>query len=272
MLPEVVWLDVGGIETPSAGVMAGWVEEGARKASIDDETDHVDAEVLRGMLAAKSALDLLNDSRAFSDARARANPFEGIKKEFFLNRAALKMAAIDTALEGIFSCADAPDPPSAYDEAVSWHYRAASEAARGQHAAPGQPPPPPPPPKPAPGLLYFGDVAAGPGGFAEYVLWRRGGSAKGFGFTLRGDHDFTPGRSPLSPYLPLSPRRRPRLYARPLPRLRAGRAFPPLLRPGQRRRPVLVAQPARAARARDALDGRARAAHDDGRRRLRRVG
>ena len=137
VLPEVVWLDVGGIETPSAGVMAGWVEEGARKASIDDETDHVDAEVLRGMLAAKSALDLLDDSRAFSDARARANPFEGIKKEFFLNRAALKMAAIDTALEGIFSCADAPDPPSAYDEAVSWHYRAASEAARGQHAAPG---------------------------------------------------------------------------------------------------------------------------------------
>ena len=41
-----------------------------------------------------------------------------------------------------------------------------------------------------PGALFFGDVAGGPGGFSEYVLWRRGGSAKGFGFTLRGDHDF----------------------------------------------------------------------------------
>ena len=34
-------------------------------------------------------------------------------------------------------------------------------------------------------------MAAGPGGFSEYILWRRGASAKGFGFTLRGDHDFT---------------------------------------------------------------------------------
>lgn len=46
------------------------------------------------------------------------------------------------------------------------------------------------PPRPAPDLLCFGDIAAGPGGFSEYLLWRRGGAAKGFGFTLRGDHDF----------------------------------------------------------------------------------
>ena len=45
-------------------------------------------------------------------------------------------------------------------------------------------------PRPAPALLCFGDVAAGPGGFSEYILWRRGASAKGFGFTLRGKHDF----------------------------------------------------------------------------------
>ena len=35
-------------------------------------------------------------------------------------------------------------------------------------------------------LLYFGDICAGPGGFSEYVLWRKGWQAKGFGFTLRG--------------------------------------------------------------------------------------
>ena len=47
-------------------------------------------------------------------------------------------------------------------------------------------------PRPAPSVLYFGDVAAGPGGFSEYILWRRGGGAKGFGFTLNvPDNDFT---------------------------------------------------------------------------------
>jgi cap1 methyltransferase len=39
-------------------------------------------------------------------------------------------------------------------------------------------------------LLYFADVCAGPGGFTEYVLWREGWNAKGFGFTLRGGNDF----------------------------------------------------------------------------------
>jgi len=39
-------------------------------------------------------------------------------------------------------------------------------------------------------LLYFADICAGPGGFSEYVLWRRGCDAKGFGFTLKGSNDF----------------------------------------------------------------------------------
>jgi len=39
-------------------------------------------------------------------------------------------------------------------------------------------------------LLYFADVCAGPGGFTEYVLWRKGWTAKGFGFTLRSSNDF----------------------------------------------------------------------------------
>ena len=40
-------------------------------------------------------------------------------------------------------------------------------------------------------LLYFADICAGPGGFSEYVLWRKKkGDAKGFGFTLKGSCDF----------------------------------------------------------------------------------
>ena len=39
-------------------------------------------------------------------------------------------------------------------------------------------------------LLYFADICAGPGGFSEYVLWRKKCHAKGFGFTLKGPNDF----------------------------------------------------------------------------------
>jgi cap1 methyltransferase len=38
--------------------------------------------------------------------------------------------------------------------------------------------------------LYFVDICAGPGGFSEYVLWRKKNKSKGFGMTLRGDNDF----------------------------------------------------------------------------------
>lgn len=36
-------------------------------------------------------------------------------------------------------------------------------------------------------LLYFADICAGPGGFSEYMLWRKGWHCKGFGFTLKGN-------------------------------------------------------------------------------------
>lgn len=39
-------------------------------------------------------------------------------------------------------------------------------------------------------LLYFADICAGPGGFSEYVLWRKKGESKGFGLTLKGSNDF----------------------------------------------------------------------------------
>lgn len=36
-------------------------------------------------------------------------------------------------------------------------------------------------------IFYFAYVCAGPGGFTEYMLWRKGFyNAKGFGFTLKG--------------------------------------------------------------------------------------
>lgn len=40
------------------------------------------------------------------------------------------------------------------------------------------------------GPYYFADVCAGPGGFSEYILWRKGWAFKGFGLTLKSDNDF----------------------------------------------------------------------------------
>ena len=37
-------------------------------------------------------------------------------------------------------------------------------------------------------LLYFADICAGPGGFTEYMLYRTKWHAKGYGFTLKGEH------------------------------------------------------------------------------------
>ena len=36
-------------------------------------------------------------------------------------------------------------------------------------------------------VLYFADICAGPGGFSEYILWRKKWHAKGFGITLKGN-------------------------------------------------------------------------------------
>ncbi|VDP11960.1 unnamed protein product [Soboliphyme baturini] len=39
-------------------------------------------------------------------------------------------------------------------------------------------------------MFYFADICAGPGGFAEYILWRKGYPSHGFGLTLKGKDDF----------------------------------------------------------------------------------
>jgi len=84
-------------------------------------------------------------------ARTRSNPFETIRSAGYLNRAAVKMANINRACNFMFT---------------------------DQHLSPNE-------------LLYFADVCAGPGGFSEYILSRKKWHAKGFGFTLKNQNDFT---------------------------------------------------------------------------------
>lgn len=107
------------------------------------------------------------DAKELNLARARANPFETVRSVFFMNRAALKMANIDAACGFMFT---------QIDNQVSVFcvfFLIVSSLKQGH-----QP-------------VYFADVCAGPGGFTEYILWRKKWLYKGFGMTLKDEHDFT---------------------------------------------------------------------------------
>lgn len=140
----------------STDELKSWLVEGKRKLTIDDETNFCDPQVLANVLAQKSIFDNLgaDDMRK---ARTRSNPFETIRGSIFLNRAAVKMANIDALFDFMFT--------NPVDE------HGASLVHEND-------------------LLYFADVCAGPGGFSEYVLWKKKWLAKGFGFTLQCENDF----------------------------------------------------------------------------------
>ena len=89
----------------------------------------------------------------FLRARTRSNPHETIRGGIFQNRAAMKMAELDATFDFMFT--------NPKDE------RGLSTVSSHE-------------------LLYFADICAGPGGFSEYVLWRKKWHSKGFGLTLKG--------------------------------------------------------------------------------------
>jgi len=127
-----------------------WFSVGKRKSSVKDETLFASNETIQTLLVCKSIFDGL-ERMELRTARSRSNPYEAVKGAIFQNRAAMKMANIDSSFDFIFT-----SPPDVFDNE----------------------------------LMYFADVCAGPGGFSEYVLWRRGWKTKGFGFTLKGENDF----------------------------------------------------------------------------------
>lgn len=117
-------------------------------------------------------------------ARARANPFETIRSAFFMNRAALKMANIDAATEFMFSDIERHVNNFIYLLLFffSFHlfvriFYILTFLFQPHH-------------RKNRGPFYFADVCAGPGGFTEYILWRKKWVFKGFGLTLRKNNDF----------------------------------------------------------------------------------
>ncbi|KAG9347247.1 hypothetical protein JZ751_004814 [Albula glossodonta] len=122
-------------------------------------TEMPDAEELRDWMTIGTTVFDDLEGEEMRRARTRSNPYETIRGAFFLNRAAMKMANIDHVFDCMFT-----NPRDSQGKPLT-------REREGE-------------------LLYFGDVCAGPGGFSEYVLWRRRWHAKGFGMTLRGPNDF----------------------------------------------------------------------------------
>ncbi|KAH9629491.1 hypothetical protein HF086_015821 [Spodoptera exigua] len=153
---HVLWLDPAPDEPLSGDLLDKWLRRGPKKTTIDDETHFVDPAILKGVLDSKSIFDSLDDED-LRHARYRSNPYETIGSVIFLNRAAVKMANIDAVFDFHFTNPKKQNGEDAVDKRE---------------------------------ILYFADVCAGPGGFSEYVLYRKGWRAKGFGFTLKGPNDF----------------------------------------------------------------------------------
>ncbi|KAI1724059.1 ftsJ-like methyltransferase domain-containing protein [Ditylenchus destructor] len=147
-----------------------WIVESKPKRIIDDEDRYCSREIISEMIECKNVFDHF-DNRTLNEARARANPYETVKAGFFQNRAAMKTANLDKIFDWRLS-RDFDEKrrliknPLAPDEDRENVDRESS-------------------------LFYFADVCAGPGGFSEYMLWRKAFyNAKGFGFTLKNKDDF----------------------------------------------------------------------------------
>ena len=146
------------LRIPSVEQLHEWTLMRQRKETIDDEDDYCTPNILSEVLENKNVFDSLG-KKEFLNARTRANPYETIRGAMFMNRAAMKMAEIDASFEFMFT-----DPKSPEGKPILGNTD----------------------------ILYFADICAGPGGFSEYVLWRKKWRSKGFGFTLRaeGMNDF----------------------------------------------------------------------------------
>ncbi|XP_056150595.1 cap-specific mRNA (nucleoside-2'-O-)-methyltransferase 1 [Lampris incognitus] len=157
-IEKVEWFPECSTEIPDADELKDWMQQGPRKLKIEDETEFCSEDLLHTLLRCKTVFDDL-EGEEMRRARTRSNPYETIRGAFFLNRAAMKMANIDYCFDHMFT-----NPKDSQGKPLTRE--------RGGE------------------LLYFGDVCAGPGGFSEYVLWKRRWHAKGFGMTLKGPCDF----------------------------------------------------------------------------------
>lgn len=135
--------------------LLSWLKIGPKETRVND-IYFCDTNIVKEISNLKNCLNTINE-KDFLLARSKCNPFEKIRNSIFLNRSAVKMANLDAILGYMFT-----DPRYGNNEPM---------LTNGS-------------------VLYFADCCAGPGGFSQYVLWRKKMQAIGFGFTLRNQNDF----------------------------------------------------------------------------------
>ena len=154
----IKWLSCQNVDQPFPTL--SFITE-STSLNIVSQAKFIDSTLLSTLLSNKNKLEEYENRDDFLYARKRSNPFERIGKAIFQNRAAMKMANIDAMLDyKLTNWTKGYSPTEFLDDS--------------NDISP----------------FYFADLCAGPGGFSEYILFRLGWRAKGFGFTLRGDCDF----------------------------------------------------------------------------------
>ncbi|CAG8846669.1 18631_t:CDS:2, partial [Racocetra persica] len=109
--------------------------------------------VVQLLLDKKKALKNIPHEQ-FTAARGKSNPYEKVGHSIFMNRSASKLACLDALVN--FTGVKRYDPVK---DLVFW----------------------------------FTDLCGGPGGFSEYILWRKhsyGEKVYGWGITLTGDQNY----------------------------------------------------------------------------------
>ncbi|CAI2185435.1 14363_t:CDS:10, partial [Funneliformis geosporum] len=112
-----------------------------------------DSKIVYNLLAKKNSMEDISHEK-FTEARQKSNPYEKVGNSIFMNRAAVKLACLDSlvGLTGI----------KRYDPVKE-------------------------------SVFLFADLCGGPGGFTEYLLSRKqswGEKVFGWGITLKNSQDF----------------------------------------------------------------------------------
>eukprot|EP00494_Astrolonche_serrata_P030122 UN30389 len=162
--------------------MKEWVKLEERMTTITKENitceDFGSKEMQVKIIDSKAVFDDIQQS-TFRRARDKANPFEMLKKEFFQNRAALKMCELDAIFGFIFT---RPPCNKTYQNVKSKSKVKQEKPARRKHVTEIDNPYEDENITREP--FFFADVCGGPGGFSEYLLHMHNWMARGFGITL----------------------------------------------------------------------------------------
>lgn len=163
--------------------LVSWIVVGPRTVSLQGEDKFCDAVALDELLQLSSE-QMDNFTREdILDCRKRCNPYEAVAKAFFVNRAATKFANLDAMFK--FSRPTSRLTKSNKHTKPVKHIKPTKSTKAFKDFKPTDLKPNIEADDDEEGILTFVDINGGPGGFVDYLLWRRGWEARGIGITLK---------------------------------------------------------------------------------------